>query len=75
MDPVVIEGRAEILTDAATIAAPVPRLDAKYGESYTVEFLDPAVNATVRVRPEQVLAMRHDDFTGSPTRWRPGATS
>lgn len=75
MDPVVVEGIAEFVTDAETIAALVPRFNAKYGDHYTVEFLDPAVNATVRVRPEQVLAMRHDDFTGSPTRWRPAATS
>jgi PPOX class probable F420-dependent enzyme len=75
MDPVVVEGVAEIVADREVIAALVPRLNAKYGESYTAEFLDPDVNATVRVVPRQVIGMRHEDFTGSPTRWRPRATS
>ena len=47
--------------------------NAKYGPSYTVEFLDPDVNATIAVRPERAFGLLHDDFTGSPTRWTFGA--
>ncbi len=45
-------------------------MNAKYDVDYTVDFLDPAVNATVRVRPRWAFGLLHDDFTGSPTRWR-----
>jgi hypothetical protein len=58
------------VTDHADIAAFVDAVNAKYGGGVTVEFLDPAVNGTFAVRPERVIAMSHDDFTGSPTRWR-----
>jgi hypothetical protein len=34
-----------------------------------VDFLDPAKNATVGVRPHRVFSMRAGDFAGSPTRW------
>jgi general stress protein 26 len=69
VDPVVVEGIAEVVTDLGVITELIGILNAKYEDSYTVEFLDPAVNATVRVLPQKVLALRHDDFTGSPTRW------
>jgi PPOX class probable F420-dependent enzyme len=68
-DPVVLEGTAEIVTDAAPIAAFLAASNAKYEVDYGIDFLDPAVNATVRIRPRRVFALRHDDFTGSPTRW------
>ena len=74
-DPVVVEGVAEIVEDLAAITSLVAMLNAKYGDYYTVEFLEPAGNATVRVRPEKALGLRHDDFKGSPTRWTPPATS
>jgi len=32
-------------------------------------FLDPAKNATIGVRPRRVFSLRAGDFTGSPTRW------
>jgi len=32
--------------------------------------IDPAVNATIRVRPQWAFGLVHDDFAGSPTRWR-----
>jgi PPOX class probable F420-dependent enzyme len=69
-NPVVIDGVSRQVTDHADIAAFVDAVNAKYGGGVTVEFLDPAVNGTFAVRPERVIAMSHDDFTGSPTRWR-----
>jgi hypothetical protein len=43
--------------------------NAKYGTDYSIELLDPAVNATIRVRPRWAFGLAEGDFTGSPTRW------
>lgn len=71
-NPVVVEGEAERLTDASSIASFVDAVNRKYDAQMTVEFQDPAVNGTYAVRPMTVIALTHDDFTGSPTRWRFG---
>ena len=68
-DPVVIDGAAEVITDAGLIGRVLCLMNAKYGTDIQMEFLDPAVNATIRLRPDVVIGLRHDDFTGSPTRW------
>jgi hypothetical protein len=68
--PVILSGPAEILTGRADIRTFIEVANAKYeGGFYSEEFLDPAVNATVRLKPEWAFAIRHDDFSGSPTRW------
>jgi PPOX class probable F420-dependent enzyme len=72
LNPVVVDGVAERVTDAERIAAFVDAVNAKYDADMTVEFQDPAVNGTYAVRAITVIAMTHDDFTGSPTRWRFG---
>jgi len=72
-DPVVVEGVAETIVDPQELARVIGLMNAKYSTDYTVDFLDPAVNATVRVRPRRAFGLLHDDFTGSPTRWRFGA--
>lgn len=74
-DPVVIEGRAKFTTDRAVIRRVLDLMNEKYRSDLVEGFLDPAVNATIGVPPDQVISMRHGDFTGSPTRWRfgPGA--
>jgi hypothetical protein len=41
----------------------------KYETSYTIDLLDPSVNSVYCVRPLWAFGLRHDDFTGSPTRW------
>jgi PPOX class probable F420-dependent enzyme len=69
-NPVVLDGVAERIADADGIGAFVAATNAKYDAGMTTAFLDPAVNGTFAVRPERVIAMSHDDFTGSPTRWR-----
>ncbi|MDI2130380.1 pyridoxamine 5'-phosphate oxidase family protein [Yinghuangia seranimata] len=70
LNPVVVEGRAEVVADRAGIAAFLDALNGKYETSYGIDFLDPDVNGTFRVRPVQVFGLREGDFTGSPTRWR-----
>jgi PPOX class probable F420-dependent enzyme len=68
-DPVIIEGTARFVTDIAAIQRVVDLMNAKYHSGMTLEFLDPARNATIGVRPQRVFSMLHSDFTGSATRW------
>jgi len=68
-DPVVIEGVAETTTEPAALQRVIDLMNAKYHTDFGVDFLDPAANATVRVRPRRVFSLRAGDFTGSPTRW------
>jgi nitroimidazol reductase NimA-like FMN-containing flavoprotein (pyridoxamine 5'-phosphate oxidase superfamily) len=68
-DPVVLDGLAEQVVDADGIAAFLAAMNGKYDAGMTAAFLDPAVNGTFAVRPQRVIALSHDDFTGSPTRW------
>ena len=66
--PVVVEGIAEPVTDAAAVSAFAGRVNAKYEVRYPEAFfLD---NACFRLRPTWAFALRSDDFEGSPTRWR-----
>jgi hypothetical protein len=44
-------------------------VNAKYGTSYGMQMMDPAKNATMRVRPTSAFGLDADDFIGSPTRW------
>jgi general stress protein 26 len=71
-DPVIIEGTARIVTDPASMRRVLDLMNDKYGTDIEMSFLDPDVNATIAVRPRQVVSMRHGDFTGSPTRWQFG---
>ncbi|WP_354645156.1 pyridoxamine 5'-phosphate oxidase family protein [Kitasatospora camelliae] len=70
LNPVVLEGRAETVPDRPAIIRFLAALNTKYRTDYGPDFLDPAVNATVRVHPVQAFGLRQEDFTGSPTRWR-----
>lgn len=65
--PVVVEGPAELVTDAAGVTAFAERVNAKYEVSYPDSFFQD--NACFRLRPRWVFALRSDDFEGSPTRW------
>jgi general stress protein 26 len=69
-NPVVLSGTAHIVAEMALIETFLELSNRKYHVGYGIDFLDPAVNATVRLRPEWAFALRHDDFSGSPTRWR-----
>jgi hypothetical protein len=67
--PVVLDGVAEFVRDTARISAFLEHSNRKYDTSYGPDFLDPAINATIRVPPRQVIGLIEEDFTGSPTRW------
>jgi PPOX class probable F420-dependent enzyme len=68
-DPVIIEGTARFVTDPATLQRVIDLMNAKYRTGLSVDFLDPARNATIGIRPQRVFSMLRSDFTGSPTRW------
>jgi PPOX class probable F420-dependent enzyme len=68
-EPVVVEGRVEIVTDAPRIRRFAGIINAKYDEEIPDDFYDPAVNRLYRVAPERVIGMIEQDFTTSPTRW------
>src|SRR5579859_896798 len=68
-DPVVLEGNAVISTEQDVLQRVIDLMNAKYRTDYGIDFLDPARNATVGVRPYRVFSLRAGDFTGSPTRW------
>jgi len=69
MDPVVMEGTAELVTEPEALATILALENMKYETSYTIDLLDPSVNSVYRVTPLWAFGLRHDDFTGSPTRW------
>ncbi len=68
-NPVVVEGIATVVTHRERLRRILALVNLKYQTGYTMELLDPAVNATVMVRPTWVFGLREGDFTGSPTRW------
>lgn len=68
-EPVVVDGTAERVGALEVIGRFLAASNAKYSTAYGPDFLDPAVNATFRVRPAWVFGLVEDDFDGSPTRW------
>ncbi|HEX2179053.1 MAG TPA: pyridoxamine 5'-phosphate oxidase family protein [Actinomycetota bacterium] len=68
-EPVIVEGTAEVVDNRALLAIFLNRINTKYQTNYSLDFLDPDVNACVKVKPARVFALEHDNFTGSPTRW------
>jgi hypothetical protein len=76
LEPVVVEGTAELVLDRAVTARVHGELRAKYSvewddDLYTVDFFDANLggSGTYRVRPASVFALTASEFTTSPTRW------
>ena len=67
--PVVMEGMATLVTDPESLAGILVWENKKYETDYPIETLDPKVNSCFRITPVWAFGIRHDDFTGSPTRW------
>jgi general stress protein 26 len=70
VNPIVVEGVAEVQTAPAVIARFLALLNAKYETDYEIDFQDPRINATIRVRPTWVFGCTEEDFVGSATCWR-----
>lgn len=71
-NPVVIEGHAALRQEPELTSKFLNATNAKYGTSYGMELVDPAVNATFRLEPNWAFGLMQDDFTGSPTCWEFG---
>jgi hypothetical protein len=68
-NPVVVEGTARLITSRQQLALMLTPENTKYSTNYGIEMLDPAVNASFRIRPAWAFGLQAGDFTGSPTRW------
>jgi hypothetical protein len=76
LEPVIVDGAAELVLDRAVTARFHEVLRAKYvaewdDEFYTVDFFDANLGGggTYQVRPASVFALAASEFTTSPTRW------
>ncbi|MGH3980054.1 MAG: pyridoxamine 5'-phosphate oxidase family protein [Pseudonocardiaceae bacterium] len=67
--PVMVQGSTEIVREPGLLRAFLAATNAKYSTNIGIDFLNPDVNATIRLRPRTVIALREADFDGSPTRW------
>jgi hypothetical protein len=67
LQPVVVEGDVERVTDPAAIEAFTGWVNVKYEVDYSVEFF--ADNACLRLQPLGAFGLTEGDFAGSPTRW------
>ena len=68
-NPVVVEGTARLITSPEELDLMLMLENTKYSTSYGIEMIDPALNASFRVRPIWAFGLQAGDFTGSPTRW------
>ena len=69
VEPVVVEGSASLVTDTQSLSAFLEHMNEKYDAGMVMDFLDPAVNATFRVRSRCAFALNEKEFANSPTRW------
>jgi hypothetical protein len=65
--PVVLEGRAALVSDPSAVESFATASDQKYETNYGVEFY--LANACFRIDPDRVFGLDDADFTGTPTRW------
>ena len=70
LEPVVIEGRVELVVERSAIERFAGWADANYSTSYGVDFYAAPGNRCFRLVPTWVFALTEADFTGSPTRWK-----
>jgi hypothetical protein len=69
LNPVVLEGFADLRTGVDDRSCYLEASNAKYSVDYGLDFLDGVANVLFRVLPMTAFGMLHEDFTGSPTRW------
>jgi len=58
-----------IVTEEAALQRFIDAVNFKYESDYSVDFLDPTKNASVRVSATWAFGVAENDFAGSPTRW------
>ncbi|MGH9127547.1 MAG: pyridoxamine 5'-phosphate oxidase family protein [Acidimicrobiales bacterium] len=69
LEPVVVEGQVERMTEHAVLERMLATENAKYGTNYGMDMVDPSSNSVFALIPEWAFALDSKDFTGSPTRF------
>ena len=69
LEPVMVEGTVEVVTDMERISSFLAASNLKYGVDYGIDFLEPSKNATFYLRPSVAFGFTEEDFTATPTRW------
>ncbi|WGW12382.1 pyridoxamine 5'-phosphate oxidase family protein [Saxibacter everestensis] len=69
VDPVVLDGIAEIRGAEQDRQRFLRAVNEKYGVDYGLDFLDGITALCLRVRPVSAFGLMQSDFAGSPTRW------
>jgi hypothetical protein len=67
LEPVVVEGRVERVTDNGLIEDFTRVVNSKYDTDYPTSFF--VDNACFRLVPQRAFSLDEADFVGSPTRW------
>ncbi|MPZ84460.1 MAG: pyridoxamine 5'-phosphate oxidase [Actinophytocola sp.] len=67
--PVILAGRAELVTENDQVLRFVAVVNVKYRTEYPVEFFSPDQAVVARIRPAWAFGLVSSDFDGSPTRW------
>jgi len=70
LNPIVLEGLAELRIGADDRSGYLDAMNTKYSVDYGLDFLDGVANLLFRVQPNKAFGMLHEDFAGSPTRWK-----
>ena len=70
IDPVVVEGVAEVRAGVQDRLRFLDLLNTKYAVEYGLDFLDGVTALCLKVRPVIAFGLLQADFIGSPTRWR-----
>lgn len=69
VEPVVVHGQAQRVTERHQLLAVLAAENTKYGTDYGEDMIDPAANSVFALRPEWAFALDSTDFTGTPTRF------
>lgn len=69
VEPVVVQGRAERITNQEELERMLAAENAKYGTDYGIDMVDPTFNSVFALTPEWAFTLDSGDFTGSPTRF------
>ena len=75
IDPVVLDGIAEVRTGEPDRLRFLDALNAKYAVEYGLDFLDGVTAICLMVRPVTAFGLVQADFAGSPTRWTFGTAN
>lgn len=65
--PVVVQGRADRVTERSDLEKMLAAENAKYGTDFGFDMVDPVANSVFALSPAWAFALDSSDFLGSPT--------